>query len=228
MGNCNAIKTPIDVNATIQANVDNEGKLPANVPFRELIGSLMYLSISTRPDIAFAVSKLSKYLANPSNKHWLLAKRVLCYLKGTVDLSIKFHLSTDIVNQLQAYSDADYAACLDTRKSTSGVVTINSGPIIWFSRKQGVIATSTIEAEYIAAYDAAKEIVWARALLKELHIKQPTPTILHVDNAAAEQLIKNKIFHRRTKHIEVKYHIRDILKQKKDFYQTHCIQATVS
>lgn len=189
MVDCNAIKTPMDVNAVIQANVANEGKqLPAaNVPYRELIGSLMYLSVGTRPDIAFAVSKLSKYLANPSNEHWLLAKRILRYLKGTVDFGITFRLPTDGINQLVAYSDADYAACLDTRKSTSGVVvTINDGPIIWFSRKQGVIATSTTEAEYIAAHDAAKEVVWARALLEELHVKQPIPTVLHVDNAAAE------------------------------------------
>lgn len=155
----------MDTNVDIQANVDKEGKQlsEVNVPYRQLIRSLMYLShayLGTRPDIPLAVSKLSKYLANPSNEHWLLAKRVLRYLKGTVDLGIMFRSSTKGNNQLVAYSDADYVACLDTRKSTSGVmITINNGPVIWFSRKQGVIATSTTEAEYIAAHDAAKEVV---------------------------------------------------------------------
>lgn len=85
MINCNAIKTPMDANAKIYANIDDK-KLPAaDVPYGELIGSLMYLSVGTRPDISFSVSKLSKYLDNPSNEHWLLAKRILRYLKGTID-----------------------------------------------------------------------------------------------------------------------------------------------
>lgn len=97
-------------------------------------------------------------------------------------------------------------SCLNTRASVSGVIlTLNSGPIEWFSRKQGVVATSTLIAEYIAAFEAAKEIVWTRGILKELGQHQHEPSILYCDNTAAEQLIKNLVFHRRTKHVDIKY-----------------------
>lgn len=91
---------------------------------------------------------------------------------------------------------------------------MNGGPIIWFARKQGVIATSTTYAEYVAAYEATKEIVWTRKILNELGLHQRKPTVLHCDNSAAEQLIKNPMFHQRTKHIDIKFHYtRDIFKQ---------------
>lgn len=90
---------------------------------------------------------------------------------------------------------------------------LNNGPIIWSSRKQNIVATSTTEAEYIAAHDTTKEVVWARGLLKQLNVEQIQPTVLHCDNAAAEQLIKNPVYHRRTKHIDIKFHyIRQIVR----------------
>ncbi|XP_076301426.1 uncharacterized protein LOC143219297 [Lasioglossum baleicum] len=170
----------------------------------------MYLAVGTRADISFAVSALSQFLENPSEMHWRAAKRVLRYIAGTCNKGIEFNASKTS-NVLIAYSDADYGSCTDTRKSVSGVIlTLNGGPIIWFSRKQGVVATSTTDAEYIAAYDATKEVVWTRRILEELGLCQ----LLHCDNAAAEQLIKNPVFHRRTKHIDIKFHYtREIMKQ---------------
>jgi len=113
----------------------------------------------------------------------------------------------DRSNNLLAYSDADWANCVNTRRSTSGIVLmLNGGPITWFSRKQGVVATSTTNAEYITAHEAGKEIVWARRLLKEIDCEQKGPTTLYCDNAAVEKLITNPIFHRRKKHIDVKFH----------------------
>lgn len=176
----------------------------------------MYLSIGTRPDISHAVNSLSQFIKAPSNEHWIAAKRILKYLKSTINLGIKYNGTNDNVNHLIAYSDADYASCSDTRKSISGVVLIlNDGPVMWSSRKQGVVATSTTDAEYIAAHDASKEIVWFRQLLKDIGIEQEGPTTLLCDNAAAQKLIQNPTFHRRSKHIDIKFHYtRDLVKQK--------------
>ncbi|XP_067209204.1 uncharacterized protein [Linepithema humile] len=171
----------------------------------------MYLAVGTRPDISFSVSVLSQFLENPSEVHWKAAKRTLRYIAGTYNIEIEFNSSIT----LTAYSDADYGSCLDTRKSVSGVIlTLNGGPIIWFSRKQEVIATSTTDAEYIAAHDATKKIVWTRGILEELGISQLKPTVLHRNNIAAGQLINNPVFYRHTKHIDIKFHYtRDIIKQ---------------
>lgn len=209
MDESHPVPTPSDANVVLRYNKDEDGrsKEAADVPYRQVIGSLMYLAVGTRPDIAFAVSNLSQFLANPSVEHWNAAKRVLRYLRGTTELGLVFSGECREPNVLVAYSDADFATCIDTRKSMSGVVLLlNGGPIIWSARKQSVVATSTTEAEYIAAHDASKEVVWTRGLLQEMGVGQELPTILHCDNAAAEKLITNAVFHRRTKHIEVKFH----------------------
>lgn len=216
MENCNPVGVPADPHQMLTRNMDEDG-IPdptIDVPYRQLIGSLIYLAVGTRTDISFAVSALSQFLENPSEIHWKAAKRVLRYIAGTSNIGIEFN-SSKTPNILVAYSDADYGSCLDTRKSVSGVIlTLNNGPIIWFSRKQGVVATSTTNAEYIAAYDATREIVWTRRILGKLGLRRSESTVLHCDNAAAEQLIKNPVFHRRTKHIDIKFHYtRDIMKQ---------------
>lgn len=200
MDSANAISVPADVHTILKRNIDNNGQLGpvVDVPYRQVIGSLMYLAIGTRPDITFAVNNLSQFLERPSNEHWNAAKRVLKYLRSTIDIGIKFS-SSNYPNVLTAYSDADYGSCVDSRKSISGVILmLNNGPVIWSSRKQSIVATSTTEAEYIAAHDASKEVVWARGFLKQLNVEQVRPTILYCDNAAAEKLIKNPVYHKRT------------------------------
>ncbi|KAJ3662740.1 hypothetical protein Zmor_007071 [Zophobas morio] len=123
-----------------------------------------------------------------------------------MDTGITFSDQRGSVNQLVAYSDADYASDED-RKSISGVVVIlNGGPVSWMSRKQTIVADSTTYAEYVAAYMATKEIIWVRGLLADLGVMQRQPTIVHMDNAAAEHLVRNPVHHRRTKHIDVKFH----------------------
>lgn len=186
------------------------------IPYRQLIGSLMFLAVGTRPDISFAVSKLSQFLETPTTTHWSAAKRVLRYLQGTKSLGLTYGIKFDQGMALTAFSDADYASCIDTRKSISGVLLmLNGGPVIWSSRKQGVIATSTTDAEYIAAHDASKEVVWTRGLLRETGQNQLEPTTLYCDNAAAETLINNPVLYRRTKHVDIKYHyVRDVVKDR--------------
>lgn len=112
-----------------------------------------------------------------------------------------YNSNNDNLKRLTTYSDVDYASCLDTRKS--GIVLIlNNGPVAWLFRKQSIVATSTTDAEYVVAYDAAKEIVWFRQLLKDIGVNQHGPTTLYCDNATAEKLIQNPIFYKRCKHID--------------------------
>jgi len=138
MLDCNGVTTPSDPSVQLKRNLDIDGNPGpiADVSYRELIGSLMYLSIGTQPDISYAVNSLSKFLETSSNEHWIVAKRIVKYLKSTLNLGIAYNDINANPNQLVAYSDADYASCLDIRKSISGVVLmLNSGPIMWSSRK---------------------------------------------------------------------------------------------
>jgi len=206
---CNSAKTPMEQGVQLINNVDENGQheSTANVPYRQIIGSLMYLAVSTRPDLSYVVGVLSRFLEQPSASHWLTAKRVLKYIKGTLEVGITYNGNCDEKNRLVAFSDSDYASCVNTRKSTSGVILIiNGGPVVWSSRKQSVVATSTTDAEYIAMCEAAKEVVWTRRLLDELRIYQGQATVIYCDNAAAKLLVENPVYHRRTKHIDVKFH----------------------
>ena len=169
--------------------------------YSQLIGSLMYLSVCTRPDIAQAVGALARYMAAPTTAHWQAAKSVLRYIAGTAGYGITFRSGN-----LEAYCDADYAGDLDTRRSTTGYVFIlGGGAISWSSRLQPTVAASTTEAEYMAAAYAIKEGLWLRTLLYDLGMKLDTITI-NADNQGAIKLLKNPVFSMRSKHIDVIYH----------------------
>jgi hypothetical protein len=171
--------------------------------YAQLVGSLMYLSVCTRPDISQAVGALARYMANPTTAHWQAAKAVLRYINGTADFGITFGPSNP---GLEAYCDADYAGDIDTRRSTTGYVFIlNGGAISWSSRLQQTVAASTTEAEYMAAASATKEALWLRHLLRDLSVDLPTINI-KADNQSAIKLLKNPVFSMRSKHIDVIYH----------------------
>ncbi|KAF9799838.1 hypothetical protein IEO21_10490 [Rhodonia placenta] len=178
-------------------------------PYARLVGSLMYAAIGTRPDIAFAVSTLARFMATPAPVHWDAAKRVLRYLKGTRDLRLTFGTSS---HTLVGYSDADWAS-QPHRHSISGHVFLYSGgSISWSSRKQPIIALSTTEAEYISVSDTSREMLWLRSLLAELTSPLPTPTPLYSDNQSAITIAKSGMLHARTKHIDIRYHfIREVI-----------------
>jgi hypothetical protein len=170
--------------------------------YGNLIGSLLYLSVCTRPDIAQAVGVLSKYMATPTTVHWHAANDVLRYLAGTKSYGINYGDASEI----QGYCDADYAGDLDTRRSTTGYIfTLNGGAISWSSRRQPTVAASTTEAEYMSAAYAVKEALWLRTLLADLKIDTRTIPI-HADNQSAIKLLKNPISSLRSKHIDVIYH----------------------
>lgn len=177
--------------------------------YRQLIGSLMYLTAS-RPDIQFAVSYVSRFMENPSGDHLFAAKRILRYLQGTKDFGLFFMKKS--MSALVAYSDSDFAGCKDDRRSTSGYAFILGGAAVsWMSRKQQIVTLSSTEAEYVAATECAKHILWMRRVLEFLHFPQKTATKLLCDNSSTLKLAKNPVLHGRTKHIDVKFFfLRDL------------------
>jgi hypothetical protein len=177
----------------------------AKYPYSELVGSLMYLAVCTRPDIAQATGSLARYMANPSVIHWTAALGVLRYLAATQDHGILYEPSYDS-DKIKGYADADYAGDIDTRRSTTGYVFIlNGGAISWSSRLQPTVAVSTAEAEYMAAAFAVKEALWLRKLLMDLG-KGSEPIRIYGDNQSALKLIKHPIASLRSKHIDIVYH----------------------
>lgn len=202
MTNCKTVATPAE---NAQNLGDFEPDDEADFPYREAVGSLMYLSVGTRPDISFAVGNVSRYMEKPSAVHVNAVKRILKYIQGTSDMGILFEGDKKL--NFCGYSDADYAGDVKTRRSTSGYVFMfGKGIISWGSERQKSVALSTTESEYMAASHAIKELIWLKRLLAELSpVKMGLPTFF-MDNQSAIRLVKNPEFHKRTKHIDVRYH----------------------
>lgn len=176
--------------------------------YRSTVGALQYLSI-TRPDIAFAVNKVSQFMHDPRDVHWSAVKRILRYLKHTVTHGLEIKRSS--CTQLTAYTDADWAGCPDDRKSTSGFcVFLGVNLISWCSKKQPTVSRSSTESEYKAIANAAAELTWLQSLLSELGVFLSSAPNLLCDNIGATYLTSNPLFHARTKHIAIDYHfVRD-------------------
>ena len=200
MENSKPVNTPI----AVTSNVEHE-ESEKTFPYRQAVGSLLYLSNKTRPDIAFGVNFSSRYLEKPSDKNIQDVKRILRYLNGSREKMISFKKDSKCM-KLIAYCDADFAGDLETRKSTTGfIIMYAGGPISWCSRKQPITALSTTEAEFIAAADCIKELVHLKQILEEIS-GEKIECELNIDNQNAIQIIKNKQLNRRTKHIDVRYH----------------------
>ncbi|KAH9800568.1 hypothetical protein KPL71_000711 [Citrus sinensis] len=182
----------------------------ADIPYSQAVGSLVYTMVCTRADIAYAVSMVSRFMSNPGKLHWDAVKWVMRYLKGTLDHGLMYGKSKHEVCDIRGYVDSDFAGDLDRRKSISGYLFIlDSCLISWKATLQHIVALSSTEAQFVAATEAVKESMWLRGLLNELWLKQKTVKIF-CDNQSAIQLIKNQVYHERTKHIDVKLHfIRD-------------------
>ena len=191
------------------AVTEEELSYMARVPYASAVGSLMYAMVCTRPDIAYAVGVVSRFMANPGKEHWEAVKWILRYLRGTKDMALCYD-GSDI--RLQGYVDSDLAGDIDSRKSTTGYAfTLGSAAVSWVSRLQKIVTISTTEAEYVAATEACKELVWLKSLMKELGIEQDNCQLFS-DSQSAIHLAKNSAFHSRTKHIDIKYHfIRSLL-----------------
>jgi len=181
--------------------------------YREMIGCLMYATVMTRPDIAFAVSTLSQYLEAPHTTHLHAVSRIFRYLSGTKELKL---VLGGVKSAIVGYSDADWAS-QGHRHSISGFAFfIGAGAATWSSKKQSIVTASSTEAEYVALTHSSKEIIWIHKLLNELSPIFPftLPTTLHCDNQGAIRLAKDSTFHGRTKHIDVHFHfIRQTVSQ---------------
>ena len=196
------------LNKSMSPTTDKEKQfmLQTAKKYRSLVGSLMYIMVATRPDIAFAVSNLSKYVSNPGWLHWKAAIHCLKYLKGTIDLKISYKKSFTIPLTLTAFYDSDWAGCHDSRRSQSGgLLLLGNSPIAWISQQQSNCALSSAEAELNSLVITVKEIIWIRKLLHELKIFQNKPTILYGDNTSSMIIAKDQPINKRTKHIDLYY-----------------------
>jgi hypothetical protein len=182
--------------------------------YQKLIGSLLYAQIGTRPDISFAVGRLSQYSSNPSPHHERLARYVLAYLNATKDKALRYTGGTSR-DQLHGFADSSWGDQED-RHSTSGFVFILANAAIsWLSRKQKTIAQSTTEAEYMSVCEASNQAAWYKTFLEELGYKVSSPIPLHCDNKGAVDLALNPVTGRHSKHIAIKHHaIREYVEAK--------------
>ncbi|KAE8725434.1 Indole-3-acetic acid-amido synthetase GH3.17 [Hibiscus syriacus] len=199
---CKSTSTPMEPNIKMCAH---EGKdLEDATMYRQLVGSLIYLTL-TRPDISYAVGVMSRYMQNPKKPHLEAVRRILRYVKNTIDYGLLYKKGEDC--KLVGYCDADYAGDHDTRRSTTGYVfKLGSGTISWCSKRQPTVSLSTTEAEYRAAAMAAQESTWLIQLMNNLHQPVDYAIPLYYDNQSAIRLAENPVFHARTKHVEVHFH----------------------
>ena len=204
----NPVSTPADTHMPLQAALGpDDHPLPSTIPYREAVGCLMYAMVLTRPDIAYAVSRVAKFTSQPHTSHWTAVKRIFRYLSGTIDMGISYYGTTQDFT-LRGYCDADYAGDHDDRKSRTGYIfLLANGAIAWCSKRQGCTSDSTTEAEFVSMAESVKEAIWLRRLLHSLGFPSRLPTNIFSDNQGAIQLVKNPKYHKRTKHIETKYYL---------------------
>jgi hypothetical protein len=195
---------------------NKEGTAVEATAYRSIIGSLRYI-VNTRPDLAYSVGVVSRYMEAPSKEHWTAVKRILRYLKGTKNYGCKYERGNKIKPILIGFSDSDFAGDLEDRKSTTGVVYFLGGNLVtWASQKQKIVALSSCEAEYVAAAAAACQGVWLSRLVADLLGVKETPVRLMMDNMSAIALSRNPVHHDRSKHIDTKYHfIRECIEEGK-------------
>jgi len=224
--------TPADAKITLTQSLSPESEeekaYMSTIPYREVIGSLLWLSLGTRPDITYAVSQVAKFSANPGPEHWKAIIRIMRYLHGTRTLGLTYkadvtdssHITTAISSAdfliPTGYVDADYARDPESRRSVTGFLFFLAGaPISWQTRQQPSVALSTMESEFMAACAAAQESVWLTQLLREFTCILIQPVIIFEDNKSCIDYTKNSTNHQRTKHISVRYHfIRDLVQQR--------------
>ena len=212
MEGCKSVSTPLELGSHLdmsqQPSTEEEKAAMATVPFRSAIGSLMYLATCTRPDLAAAVSELSKFSQNPGAAHWEGVKRVLRYVSGTVGDGLLYKRGAQV--EVWGYSDAGHAGCQETSKGRSGYVFLSAGAAIsWRSSMMKLVTHSSCESEYVGLSEAGNEAVYLHQLQGEMTIGKESVLLLG-DNESSLKLAMNPVFHQRSKHIRIKYHsLRD-------------------
>ncbi|XP_052288601.1 secreted RxLR effector protein 161-like [Citrus sinensis] len=176
------------------------------IPYSSAIGSLMYAQVCTRPDIAFIVGMLGRYLSNPGMDHWIAAKRVMRYLQRTKEYMLTYRRSNQL--EIIGYSDSDFARCQDSRRSTSGYIyMLAGGAISWRSAKQTLVASSTMAAEFVACYEASNQGIWLRNFVTGLRILEglEQPLKIFCDNKSSVLYSNNNRSSTKSKHIDIKF-----------------------
>lgn len=211
------ISSPIDSYEDLRPGIPTDNRIDATW-YREVIGSVMYAMVYTRPDIAFALGRLSQHMQDPCEHHGRAVRRMLRYLKSSISTRISFGPKGNLV----VYSDADYATDKSDRKSiTASIGLLGGGPVFWASKKQVSVATATTEAEYVAMSFTAKQGQWIAQILRDLgvghYIARNHQTVdTRGDNQGAIALAKNPHLTERSKHIDISYHlIRDLQERKR-------------
>lgn len=201
MNECKPISTPLEPGLQLTKNTNLER---INQPYRELIGSIMYIMLGSRPDLCYTIGYLSRFQDLPSQEHWVNLKRVLRYLQSTKHLKLMYSRNESDVPVI-GYVDSDWGSDAIDRKSVTGwIFKVFGATVSWCSRKQKTIALSSTEAEYIAACDAAVEAIWLKGLLNDLQINVGVVKI-NEDNQGCIAMSKN-CENKRVKHIDIKYH----------------------
>lgn len=210
---CKPSPTPLSSSEKLSLTEGQALSQEDSTKYRSLVGALQYLTL-TRPNISFAVNKVCQFLHAPTIVHLTAAKRIVRYVKNTLNIGLNFSKSSSTL--LSAFSDSDWAGCLDDRRSTGGFA-VFFGPnlISWCARKQATVSRSSTEAEYKALANATAEIIWMQSLLRELGVKSKQAPCLWCDNLCATYLSANPVFHARMKHIEIDFHfVRERVAQK--------------
>ena len=182
-----------------------------NVSYASTVESLIYAILCIRPDICYAIGLVSRYQSNPGEAHWKAVKRILRYLKGTMDYSLCYQ-GKDLL--LRGYTDADWAGDVDERKSTSGFVfLLGNSAISWSSKKQTCVASSTMESEFIAFSSTVQEGVWLKRFLDHLKVtSSKEPVTIIGDSQSSITYTKDPKFYSKTEHIDIKYHyVKDMV-----------------
>jgi hypothetical protein len=211
MENYNPITTPMELSTKL-SRYDEGDEVDENL-YRSLIGSLRYLTY-IRPDIMFVVGVASRYMESLRTSHWKAAKRILRYVRGSVDLGLHYLKTNNF--KLIGYSDSDWYGDIDDRKSISGFTFyVGDKVFTWLSKKKAIVTLLTCEVEYVAVSLCVNHVIWLRNLLYDLKLPQLEATEIRVDNKSAIELTKNPVHHERSKHIDVRYHsIREHIKEK--------------
>lgn len=210
MQNYNSVSNPIIPGQKVGR--DEAGVKVDSTFYKQMVGSLMYLT-ATRPDLMFVVCLISRFMANPTELHLATAKRIMRYLKGTLEFGIWYGRGGN--GDLLGYTDSDYAGDIDDCKSTSGYVfLLSGGAVAWSSRKQPIVTLSSTEAEYVAAATCACQAIWMKRILKEIGYAQEERMTLFCDNTSTIKLSRNAVMHGKSKHIRVRYHfLRELTKE---------------
>ena len=225
-----AVVSPVDASSRLLLS---NAATKVDAPFREEVGKLMHLTTVTRPDIAYAVGSVSRFMENPQEEHKVAVKRISRYFQGTKTHGVGYKPSDNI--GFCGYSDADWAEIFADRKSTSGYTfMLLSAPISWGSKKQSSVSLSTSEAEYTALSLTIQEGKWIHRLLCEILTAAgyaKPKLVIQEDNQSCIKMTKNPVNHGRAKHIDMKYHhIRDEIKRgevKVDYCETSVMLADI-